>query len=364
MENKGTKYQQIIDWVKMNIENGTLKYGDKLMSENELAEKFSTSRQTVRRATGDLVAQKLLTRVQGSGSYIGGQYRPARSEHYRSIAVVSTFYESYIFPPTLKGIERALSGAGYSMQVSFTDNRIQREREILEGLIEKDNIDGLILEPVKSVLPNPNLKYYEILKERGIPILCFNAFYPGLDVPCVRLDDQEAGRRMTEVLLNAGHRRIGGIFKSDDGQGPLRYAGYLDAMLNAGYKTSQNRMIWIDTPMTLHLSEIENYVLKRLEDCTAVLCYNDQVAAQVIDIAERHGRSVPEELSVVGIDDSYIAATGRIPISSLPHPKETLGRKVGENMVHMIENPEFDGGYLYQEEPVLRSSVKQIEREA
>ncbi len=360
MKNKDSKYQQIISWVKENIENGTLKYGDRLMSENELAKKFDTSRQTVRHATDVLTEQKLLTRVQGSGSYIGGQYRPARRESYKSIAVVSTFYESYIFPPTLKGIERVLSERGYTMQVSFTDNRILREREILKSLIEKDNVDGIVMEPVASSLPNPNLDYYRVLEERNIPILSFNAFYRDLDVPCVRLDDRKAARCMTEVLLNAGHSRIAGIFKSDDGQGALRYAGYLDAMMQAGLNIRQENVVWIDTPMNLELESIAEHLLKRLGSCTGVVCYNDQVAAQVIELAMRRGIRIPYDLSVVGIDDGPLASTGKVPISTIAHPKEALGRKVAQNILEMIEHPEFDGNFLYLEEPILRESVRKL----
>ena len=186
------KYQQVIDWVKENIANGQLRAGDRLMSEMELSEKFSLSRQTIRHATGELEKEHLVTRVKGSGTYIGsGKAAPAaaRRRHMR-IAVLSTFYESYIFPPTMKGIERVLSKRGYSMQVSFTDNRIPREQQILRDLLEKDNIDGLIVEPAKSALPNPNISYYRELQSRGIPLLFFNTSYEEIDAPCVRLDDE------------------------------------------------------------------------------------------------------------------------------------------------------------------------------
>ena len=171
MPGQEAKYQQVIDWVKRNIEDGTFREGDKLMSENEMSSRFGLSRQTIRRATGELVNQKLVTRMQGSGTYIGSQLpealqtenadsmAPAEADLRRphmNIAVISTFNESYIFPGILKGIGEVLTDHGYAMQVSFTDNRLNREAAILQMLLEKDSIDGLIVEPVKSALPNPN----------------------------------------------------------------------------------------------------------------------------------------------------------------------------------------------------------------
>ena len=352
------KYQQVIDWVKEQISAGNFKAGDKLMSEKELADKFGLSRQTIRHATGELAARNLVTRVQGSGTYIGGIKQPAREERYMSIAVVSTFYESYIFPPTLKGIERVLAKNGYSMQVSFTDNKVRREEAILQNLLEKDNIDGIIVEPAKSSLPNPNIKYYRKLQEKRIPIICFNASYPDLDAPCVRIDDTGVAKKAAQLLLDAGHRRIAGIFKPDDGQGRYRYAGYLSAMEEAGAPFDEQHVIWIDTYDYRDMSKIEEYLFARLKDASGVVCYNDEVAYQLIDLALKRGLDIPEDLSVVGIDDSYLAGVSRVPFTSFPHPKDLLGSKVAENLLNMIRNPEFDGNYLFDSEPVLRDSVR------
>jgi len=361
------KYQQVVEWVKQNIEDGNFRIGDKLMSEMELADHFGLSRQTIRHATGELVTQGLLTRVKGSGTYIGSP-APAddnprgvpRHEKTMTIAVISTFYESYIFPETLKGIERILSKNDYVMQVTFTDNRLHREEAILKAVLEKDNVDGLIVEPAKSALPNPNLHYYEEIRKRNIPVIFFNAFYRDIDIPCVRIDDERTAADATRVLIEAGHKKIAGIFKGDDGQGPLRYKGYLRAMMEAGLLTNQETIVWLDTPETVRLSDIEDYLLKRIDGCTGVVCYNDQVAYQLIDIALRRGISVPDDLSVVGIDDSYLAGVGKVPFTSFSHPKDILGRKAAENLLKMIDNPLFDGNYLFETKPVYRESVRRV----
>jgi GntR family transcriptional regulator of arabinose operon len=352
------KYQQVVDWVKENIEDGKFRPGDRLMSEAELSEKFSLSRQTIRHATGELAAMGYVTRVRGSGTYIGGMKKSVREERYMSIAVVSTFYESYIFPPTLKGIERVLSKNGYSMQVSFTDNKVHREEAILRNLLEKNNIDGLIVEPAKSALPNPNIHYYQELKARDIPIICFNAQYPDLDAPCVRLDDKKIAEQAAGLLIEAGHTSIAGIFKPDDGQGRFRYEGFLNALVGNGIPVDEKKVIWIDTTDYRDISTVEDHLFARIGDATGVVCYNDEVAYQLIELALKRGIRVPEDLSVVGIDDSYLAGVSRVPFTSFPHPKDLLGSKVAENLLAMIDHPDYDGNYLFGSEPVIRGSVK------
>ena len=357
MAGQEAKYQKIINWVRQEIADGSLRSGDKLPSEKELSDRFGLSRQTVRHATGELEAQHIVSRVQGSGTYIGGVRQRVYEPRYMSVAVLSTFYESYIFPPTLKGIERVLSKNGFSMQVSFTDNRVTREREMLRQILEKGNIDGLIVEPAKSALPNPNMDLYREIRERNIPVIFFNASYPQIEAPCVRIDDRTVAENAAKLLLDAGHRKIGAIFKSDDRQGALRYAGYLDAMMSGGGEVHQRHVVWVDTPMTSNLKALEDYLFQRLEGCTEVLCYNDEVAYQVVELALKRGLHVPQELSVVGIDDSYLAGMGKVQLTSFQHPKEMLGRKVAENLMEMFRKPDFNGNYLFESEPVYRESV-------
>ncbi len=357
MTEKEPKYLQVIEWVKEEIASGRLKSGDKLMSENEMCETFGLSRQTVRHATGELEKQRLVTRVRGSGTYIGDVMQQPRGLKYHNVALISTFFENYIIPSTIKGMEHTLSENGFTMQLSFTDNQIYRERAILTTLLENDNVDGVIAEPAKSALPNPNLDLYRELRRRQIPVLFINAEYPELSLPCIRLDDEEVGRKAAKLLIDAGHTTLGGIFKSDDRQGPLRYAGFLKAALDNHIVLSRERVIFIDSLQAECLADIEDSLLKRLNGATGVVCYNDLVANQLIGIANSHGIRVPEELSVVGLDDVAATGGGLVPLTTIPHPKEELGCRAAQCMIRMISEPDYDGSYLYNPDPIRRLSV-------
>lgn len=352
------KYQAIISWVKENISSGSFREGDRLPSENELGKQFSLSRQTVRRALEVLEKEHVVTKVHGSGTYVGtGSGKPARPRHM-NIAVISTYYDYYIFPPTLHGIETVLSAAGYSTQLTFTNDSVHHEKTILKNLLERDDIDGIIVEPAKSAMPNPNLDLYRQLAEKNIPILFFNAFYPELDMPCVRIDDAGIAGKATEVLIGAGHRSIAAVLNVEDGQGRLRYAGYLNAMWKHHLKTDARRIILLDSDMVGNLKIVEEYLFDCLKGVTGVVCYNDAVASQLLDLFEERGIRVPEDMSIVGIDDANIAQMRNFV--SVPHPKEELGRTAARNLLRMIEDPSFDGNHLFDAEPVMRDSVKRI----
>lgn len=359
MKQREPKYISLVNWIKEKISTRELHPGDKLYSENELSEMFGLSRQTVRHAIGILETEGLVERIRGSGTYIGSRRGTVRKKTM-NIAVISTYVDGYIFPPTLQGIVQTLSAEGYMTQIAFTNNRVDNERKILEGILEKDNVDGVIVEGTKSALPNPNLEYYRELQKRQIAILFFNCVYPELNAPIVALDDVNVARDAVEYLLSQGHRKIGGIFKADDGQGKLRYAGYTEALLKAGLGVDDRKILWIDTEDQKALKNVRNSVLRRVTDCTAVFCYNDEVAYGLVELLQKEGFRVPGQLSIVSIDGSELSLLSEPQITSVPYPMEELGRKAAENMIHLIDEPDFDGNYLFRPPILVRDSVRKI----
>lgn len=356
LEKKSTKYQELIDYVYNLIDDGTLKSGDRLFSENELSAMFHISRQTVRRAIGELEENGVVKRIRGSGTYIGDNRQENLKKRNR-IAVVTTYVDSYIFPKTIQGIEKVLSEHGYFVQIAFTNNTLEREKSVLEDMISQDDVAGVIVEGTKSGLPNPNLFLYRKLMKRRIPILFFNTFYPELDVPHVSLNDVEAGSKAVQFLIEKGHKDIGAILKLDDGQGRLRYLGYLNAMEAAGLPVKDSRMIWIDTEESRQLSLCMDRILSRLEGCSAVLCYNDQVAFQLIHLLRERKIAIPEQLAVISIDDSDLARHSEVPITSLPHPKEKLGETAANHLLEMLNGRYKNATFEFSTRVVEREST-------
>ena len=86
-------------------------------------------------------------------------------------------------------------------------------------------------------------------------------------------------------------------------------------------------------------------ILQMLADCTAVVCYNDQIAAPLMASLLRAGRKVPEEIAVISFDRSAYSDLTPVPLTSLSHPKEAIGRAAAQKLLRMIkgrkEKPEI-----------------------
>ena len=326
------------------------------------ADQFHFSRQTVRQALANLEQEGMINRIQGSGSYVksAGAW-DGGLQLSRSVTIISSYTDSYIFPRILQSMARVLQEAGYSTRIIFTGNRRETEKNILSDLIRSGSRDPLIAEPVTSGLPNPNLIYYRELRQRGIPILFFNTYYPDCDIPHVSLDDEAAGRMAAEHLIHLGHRRIGCVFKNDDGQGLRRYQGYQEALISAGIPIEEKYVCWIDTEAMREMLRYDEWILRRLRSCTAVVCYNDEAANMLTQLCLDHQIRIPQKLSIVSIDNSRLTQLNPVPLTSVSHPMEELGAKAAENLLGMIRNPNFDGSFEFAPHLTVRDSTMRIQ---
>lgn len=354
-----SKYQILAEWIQQKIGEGVYMPGERLPSEQKFQEQFGLSRQTVRRALQILEQQGCVRSRQGSGTYVV-DLDAEEQQKSRRIAVVTTYVDNYIFPRIIQGIERTLSEQGFQIQIAFTNNRLWREEEVLRDLLEQD-LRGILIETTKSALPNPNLPLYRELLKKGVPMVFLNSRYPQLDCPMVSLQDEMAGRRAAEYLIARGHRKLGGLFKLDDGQGIRRYQGFLEGIRAAGIRDWENGILWYDTEDALDFEQMEGRIVKRLGACTGILCYNDSVAFEVIEIFKRHGISVPKDVSIVSVDDTDLALLGNVGLTSISHPKEKLGEKAAELLLSMIRSQVPGQDYEFEARLTERESVRKMD---
>lgn len=356
------KYEEILRWIKHRLEEGELKPGDRIESEHQLCTQFQVSRQTVRHAISLLENEGVVERRRGSGTYVKAAVNVQDKEKKTmQVAVMTTFVQEYIFSSIIQEIEHALSRSGYGMQLSFTNNSVEKERFILKNILEKNMVDGLIAETTKSGLPNPNLDIYKKIMNKGIPVIFINSHYPGLNAPYVSLDDKMAGKIATNHLIKCGHRNIAAIFKADDGQGHKRYAGYIEALMEADIRIKGEHIIWIDTEDVRHMREDSSWILRRLQGCSACVCYNDEVASNLVAVCLEQNIRVPEELSVVGIDDSEMANFCEVPLTSVRNPIRDLGKIAALEMLELMEGLAVPKNTELDPEIVNRNSVKIID---
>lgn len=358
------QYQVIIDDIKSKILSGEYSILEKIPTESALREEYNVSRHTVRKAILELSNEGFLRSEKGSGTYVSNQYQSKASSNSnnKTIGVITTYISDYIFPSIIRGIEGRLNEDNYSLLLASTNNDVEQEKKALEMMLSY-GVDGLIVEPTKSNLYNPNIAYYLSFKENDIPFIMINAHYEELDVPFLVLDDVQSSYLATKELISNGHTQIGLISKMDDLQGKYRMKGYIKALGEDKLRFLPEHVFSYNTETKPELfTNLKEVLTENRDALTAIVCYNDEVGFEVSNLCKQLGISIPEELSIIGQDNSYIAKNASIKLTTLTHPQEQMGRDAADWIIKKLQGRnDLPNEYYYQPVLIEGETVKKVE---
>jgi LacI family repressor for deo operon, udp, cdd, tsx, nupC, and nupG len=232
------------------------------------------------------------------------------------------------FSQILQGIEDAAQRQGYAVLLGDTQHNPKREERYAQMLKRKE-ADGLIF--LGHRLPKEAASLVKSASPRCAPIVNGCEFSPSLGVPSVHIDNARAAGEAMEHLYQLGHRRIGVI------TGPLvsplsrdRLRG-VRSQAKARAADGALNVVQGDFSVASGAAMAEQLLLQR-EAPTAIFCFNDGMAIGVIQAAKRLGRSLPEDLSVVGFDDIQFARYTDPPLTTVAQPM----REIGEGTVRLL----------------------------
>ena len=315
---------QLTDMITANLKSGVYK----LPTEAELCRQYHVSRQTVRQALSILSSQNLIVRKQGSGSYATGLFS---DPSLNTIGLMVSSVQEYIYPELIADIRSVLSARGYTLKLFATENQLYKEREYLEEFMAHP-LRGLIAEGCKSALPNPNTDLYEQLHRQNLPIIFLHGSYPALPWSvCIKDDNFYGGYLLGQYLFSQGHTRIAGLFKADDIQGVERYQGFMACSRDSGHMVPDDRIGWFNSTQQESLEKKQDthflldFIQKQLKSCSALVCYNDEIAYWMIKELRYAGLNIPQDITVVCFDNSYLSELSRIRITSLAHKPHEMG---------------------------------------
>ena len=355
------KYEEVIDKIIDWAMTEKYKPNDKLPTESELMSLFNVSRHTIRRAISDLNVQQYVYRIQGSGIYLSDWKQSSiHLKKNKNIGVLTTHISNYIFPDIIRGIESTLYSESYSLLLSSTSNNIMFENSNLKNLLAHE-IDGLILEPTKSAYQIHNLEYLNNILSKNIPIIMINASYYEINVPSLRVNDFNGGTIATKHLISLGHTNITGIFKVDDSQGIHRMNGFITECQKNEIPPSTNQILtYLSEEVETILPQRIELLLKSYNRPTGIFCYNDEIAYMVLSIAHKLKIRIPEDLSIIGFDDSMLSRIMDPKLTTITHPKEQMGKDAANLIIKLVNNNnKFDDSdsILYQPTLVIRDST-------
>lgn len=259
--------------------------------------------------------------------------RAARSlvtRRSESIAVVITepatrLFSDPFFPRLIRGLSSALAARDLALILLMPDDIVDEGRTA--RYLTAGHVDGVILVSLHGDDPLP-----AELAARHIPLVVVGRPPYGAVVDYVDADNREGARRATTHLIEGGRKRIATIAGPRDMVAGIdRLAGYKDALVEAGLRVDDHLIEIGDFTHEGGTTAMES-LLAHAPDLDAVFCASDLMAVGALGALLASGRRVPEDVAIVGYDDSPIATTTRPALTSVRQPIEEMGRE----MVHLL----------------------------
>lgn len=338
-------YRQVRDIIKEKIKSGEIKPGEKLPSENQLVAKYGISRPVIRHALGELVNEGWIYQEQGKGTFCLG-IQSEKSDKPRNIVVIIPSITQYIYPKMVQGIQDVAHLQGYGVILCHSDSDFEKEVLHLRNHI-KNKTGGLIIDTALDITPYPNLKYFQEMKNRGIPFVMMNKYIEAPDYDYVKLDDEGGLYKATEHLISLGHRRIAYIGVSRGRLALDRWKGYKRALEENGIKYDEE-LVDFGTREVEGLHQREDrysWLISEFQSMggrrpTGITCYTDSRAIILLKKAREKGLRVPDDISIVGFDDYEAAKDMDPPLTTIINPSYKIGKKTAEILIDKIEGRE------------------------
>ena len=273
--------------------------------------------------------------------------RTLRTRHSRVLGVLLPTLLNPVFAECLQGIAQAAVDSGYAIIPMTSGYRVDDEDHAVHALLA-GNVDGLIL-----VVSDPGRSAaLQRLQQAGLPyVLAYNRH---ADHPCIAVDNEAAAAQAVARLAGLGHTRIamvsGTLAASDRAQQRVR--GYRQGMADAG----------LPAPAVVEVPFVETAVdalaafLQQTPRPTALICSNDLLAIRSIRAAHLGGLRVPQDLTVVGFDDTALATTIWPALTTVHQPITDMAGEAARLLQRQIRR-QRDGAPLKPEHLLMNFSL-------
>lgn len=373
---KQIKHQVIYDAICNNILKGVYQPGQKLPTENELAERFQASRPTVGRAMRDLQQKGLIVRRQGQGTFV----KQAASTGNNSFGLLvqwqvhadSANAMTTIFGIMVPEMLRVATESGYSLLLNdipndINVNHIERAKTICQRLIDA-RVAGVFFTPLEiEGNASINFEITEAFKQAGIAVVLLDRditdSYHRSDYDIIGINNEQSALVLTHHLIDLGCRKIDFI------AGPVctnavneRIRGYRAALEEHGIEVDPKQVHYFESKVLVRSQASDpsmDQLLSQIgkKEVEAFVCVNDSTAVDVINFLLRNGVRVPEDVRVVGFDDLPISQTLPVSLTTVRQPTGTLAYEAIRTLIDRIKTPGLPArDIMVKTELVIRES--------
>jgi DNA-binding LacI/PurR family transcriptional regulator len=288
-----------------------------------------------------------------------GYERPTRlrGERARLVGLVLPELQNPIFPAFAEVVGGALAQHGLTALLCTSSAGGVSEAAYVDLLLQQQ-ASGAIFAGGHYTEADASHDHYRILLQRKLPTVLTNAAIDGLGFPQVSCDDAVAAEQAFGHLTSLGHQRIGLLLgPGDHVPSQRKLAAFRAANARAGRPAEQTEGLVEHAMFSLESGQAST--LRLLDHgATGIICASDPLALGAIRAARRRGLRVPQDVSVIGYDDSALMTCIDPALTTIRQPIEAMGRAAVELLLHQLEGERVRTAELmFEPELVVRSST-------
>jgi DNA-binding LacI/PurR family transcriptional regulator len=328
----------------------------------DVAKKVGVSEATVSRVLNGKAGVSASTREAVLTALdVLGYERPTqlRGERARLIGLVLPELQNPIFPALAEVVGGALAQRGFTPVLCTRTAGGLSEADYV-GMLLEQQVSGVVFAGGHYAEQAAPHEHYRLLRSRGVPVVLFNAAIENLDFPCASTDDMTATGQAFNHLASLGHQQIGLVVGPEDHMPSRRKLAAFTELARRSGEQGTGRQQGAPVEHALFSLEGGQAATTRLlrHGITGVICGSDVLALGAIRAVRRAGLGVPDDVSVVGYDDSAFMNCTDPPLTTVRQPIESMGKAAVALLVNQIENVAvYPEELLFEPELVVRGST-------
>ncbi len=339
--------------------------GSRFFTEQEICGKYQVSRFTVGKAISELMREKVLYRIQGSGTFVAetesiDRSRTSRASQPHNVLVFLrrefrqlVMDSDYIFADMIQGVLDGLQKT--ANPVLATIPKPENETSFILERIQDPGIKGVVLIPWRNIRD-----LVKVLKRERKPFALLNVkreAFRGMNRVLAREADGIV--KATRYLIKQGHRNL--IFLYTIVDEFVRNVPEQDRRAAFFRTLEQNNIAASDQCEHLWQGPDRDHGLLRLLDGpnapTAIVAENDETALKAMRVLQNAGIRIPEDISITGFDDIPAAAGSSPALTTIHKPRRKMGVAAAKIVVEQIQKGfSLRGDTMLDTELVIRSS--------
>ncbi|GKX29444.1 LacI family transcriptional regulator [Vallitalea longa] len=252
----------------------------------------------------------------------------------------------------LGSIEKNISEAGYYMMFYSSG----KADDVLH-LTATWNVDGLI------VIGAHAKDCQKIVKHTNKPVIFIDCYFynDGIEYVNIGLDDKKCAYKMTQYLIEEGHKNIAFLADNCIGVDEERFRGYAEGLQENGLLFKERNYINLDSDL-IPLKDNLKQIYRRRKEFTALFCASDYYAMEVVNYLMDNKINVPDDISVVGFDDNILGSNMRPRLTTIRQNPTLKGKIAVKCLMRLIrKQPLKKKNIRLSGQLIIRDTVRKIE---